>query len=266
MRYCSEHYFEHGVNADITKQKEIAELIVKKQINKILFPNSMLLDQVLKMLSPVDHECCFYTLQANQKSWIAESQRTGVSIVSIFGASEMLGPIFINTITPNTTNDNHNVLNYGKPLSNFYSVEIINDDQFHITDITGRSNIINDRFTLDSQGNYHYSSRSDLIRINEVTFEFSELHHILVNTFSELTAALVADSTTNKIYLLISNQLQHLSSTAEKISQINHALNKINPALRIDYVDYVELSQFLTAIKLDRRAIINYFRIKFDLI
>lgn len=264
MRYCREHYFEHGLDANPTKQKEIAELIVKKQINKIMFPNSLLLDQVLKIMPTVDHECYFYSLQANHKSWVAESRRTGINIVSIFGSTETLGPVFINTIAPDTTDD-HSVLNYGHPLSSFYSVEI-RDQQLHVTDIVGRSNIINDQFTIDSQGNYHYNSRSDLIRINEVTFEFSELHQILVNTFSELTAALIADSTTNKIYLLVSSELQHLASTAEKITQIDHALNKVNPILKIDYVDYAELDQFLTAIKLDRLAIINYFRIKFGLI
>lgn len=263
MQYCQEHYFDHLLGADLNKQKDIVKLIVEKQINKVIFPNSQSLDQILKLMPPIEHDCCFFSLQANAKSWVQESRRTGIKIISIFGATETLGPIFINAINSHST-DNHQVLNYGKPLTDFYSVEV-KDRQLHVTDITGRFNIINDWFLIDEQGNYHYNSRSDLIRINEVTFGFSELHNVLISSFDELSAVLVADTTTNKIYLLISNHLEHSDTTAEKIEKINQALGNINPILKVDYVDYAELEKFLTAIKINRTLIIDHFRSKFNL-
>jgi acyl-coenzyme A synthetase/AMP-(fatty) acid ligase len=264
MQHCQHHYFDHGLDASVEKQKDIVNLIVEKQINKVLFPNSLLLDQVLKSMPTVDHDCCFYSLQANQKSWIQESHRTGINIVSIFGSSETLGPIFINTIDSNTP-DIHNVLNYGKPLAGFYSVEV-KHQHLQVLDITGKVNILNDKFNVDQQGNYYYNSRSDLIRINDVTLEFSDLHRITLTHFDDLSAALLADSTTNKIYLLLDNCLKSVDTTSEKISLIDSDLKTINSVLKIDHVDFIDIQSLLTGIKLDRAAAVAHFRKKFNLI
>lgn len=264
LRYCQDHYFEHGLNASLDKQKEIVKLIVEKQINKVLFPNSLLLDQILKSMPAIDHDCCFYSLQANYKSWIQESRRTGIKLVSIFGASETLGPIFINTIDPQTPDD-HDILNYGKPLPGFYSVEIKNH-QLQVSDITGNINLLNDKFSIDYDGNYHYKSRSDLIRINEVTLEFSDLHNIVLKHFDDMSAALLPDTVTNKIYLLLSSQLESDSATVEKIAAVAADLKNINPVLRIDYIDFVDINSMLTGIKIDRNFATDHFRKKFNLI
>lgn len=264
LQYCQDHYFEHGLNASSDKQKEIVELIVGKQINKVLFPNSLLLDQILKSMPAINHDCCFYSLQANHKSWIQESRRTGIKLVSIFGSTETLGPIFINTIDSNSSDD-HQVLNYGKPLTEFFSVES-KDRQLYVTDITGRSNIINDVFLVDDNGNYHYKSRSDLIRINEVTLEFSDLHNIVLKHFDDMSAVLLPDTVTNKIYLLLSSQLESDSATVEKIAAVGVDLKNINPVLSIDYIDFVDINSMMSGIKIDRNFATDYFRKKFNLI
>jgi acyl-CoA synthetase (AMP-forming)/AMP-acid ligase II len=264
MNFCREHYFDHGLDTSERRQKQIVNLIVQQQINKVMFPNSILLDQILKLMPPIEHDCCFYSLQANHKAWVAESRRTGIQIVSLFGASETLGPIFINKIDA-TTADNHNVLNYGKPLSSFYSVEI-RGRRLQVTDITGLSNTLNDVFTVDQKGDHYYNSRSDLIRINEVILEFSDLQNILLANFDELSAALLADTTANKIYLLLSDSLKDSINTTNNIEKINQALAAINPVLKIDFIDYVNFEDYLTGIKLDRAASIDHFRKKFNLI
>jgi hypothetical protein len=230
-----------------------------------MFPTSHLLDLVLKQLPTLDHECHFYTLQANLKSWIPEVKRTNVaSVESIFGASEMLGPIFLNTITPATT-DSHDVLNYGKPLINFYSVKI-QDQQLYVRDKTGRNSLLSDRFEIDSNGDYHYKSRSNLIRVNEVTFKFGDLEKILTENFDTLSAVLVADSVANKIYLLVDQSLQGTADIPTKLNNINLTLGNINKILKIDYVDYQPVEKFLSGIKINRSLIAEHFRKKFNLI
>lgn len=264
MQHCQHHYFDYALNATEAKQKEIAKTIAEKRINKVVFPNSLSLDRVLSYMPAIDHDCCFYSLQANHRSWIQESRRTGIKIISIFGASETLGPIFINTIDPNTP-DSHSVLNYGKPLPGFYSVEITNQ-QLQVSDITGKVNMLSDKFAVDHNGEYHYQSRSDLIRVNEVTLQFADLHNIVLKHFDDLSAALLADTTANKIYLLLASHLNSDSTTAEKIAAVDADLKTINPILKIDHVDFVEMTTLLAGIKLDRAAAINHFRKKFNLV
>lgn len=264
VKHCKEHYFEHGMSLDPEDFERIIKLIVDKKINRVMFPTSHILDQVLRALPPLEHKCYFYTLQANLKSWISEVKRINLAgIFSIFGASEMLGPIFLNTITPATT-DSHDVLNYGKPLTNFYSVEI-QDQQLYVSDKTGRNSLISDRFEIDSNGDYHYKSRSSLIRVNEVTFEFGDLERILVENFDALSAVLIADSVSNKIYLLIDLSQQDTADIPAKINNINLDLSNINKILKIGYVDYQPIKSFISGIKVNRSLVTEHFRKKFNL-
>ena len=265
FKHCQEHYFLYGLTPGPETIFEIINLIVDKKINRVMFPNSVLLDSVLKNIPKLNHECHFYTLQANQRSWIAEVKRANVAgVISFFGATETLGPIFINTITP-TSPDTHDVLNYGKLLGDFFSVQIKNN-QLEVIDKTGRTNTLNDKFFVDDDGNYHYQSRSDLIRINEVTIEYSELQHILSEVFDNLSAALIADSVTNKIYLLINKTLQNGTTTSVKIDTINQNLQKLNPILKIDYVDFDNIEIFTSSIKLNRELVVEHFRKKYNLL
>ena len=264
VKHCKEHYFEYGAMPSPEDYERIIKVIVDKKINRVMFPNSHTLDQILSALPPLEHECHFYTLQANSKTWIPEVRRTNVaSVVSIFGSSETLGPIFLNTITPATT-DSHNVLNYGKPLTNFYSVEI-QDKQLYVSDKTGRNNLIDDCFEIDNNGNYHFRSRSKSIRVNEVTFDFGDLERMLTQNFDALSAVLVADSVANKIYLLVDLNLQDHADIPTKLNNINMTLGNINKILKVDYVDYQPIKNFLSGIKVNRSLIAEHFRKKFNL-
>jgi acyl-coenzyme A synthetase/AMP-(fatty) acid ligase len=149
-------------------------------------------------------------------------------------------------------------------LQGFYSVEI-KHHQLQVADITGNINLLNDKFAIDSNGDYHYQSRSDLIRINEVTLEFADLHSIVIKHFNELSAALLADTVANKIYLLLASHLESADYTVEKISAVATDLKNINPVLNIDHIDFIEMNSMFSGIKIDRVAAIDHFRKKFNL-
>ena len=263
MRACRQHYFLYGLDVEPHWIDRIVALITTRQINRVMFPKTAVLDAVLARMPAIQHRCVFYTLQANHKSWIQESRRTGIEIVSLFGASEILGPIFINRITPHTPDD-HQVLDYGLPLD-FYTVSV-DLEQLHVMDRTYRTAVTNDIFTVDEQGHYHYGSRSDLIRINEVSFGYYQLQAILQQQFDPAKSALIADTTLNKIYLLLDRSVVYMPDLYQRIQGIIDALAAIDPVLTLRCVDYVEFSHFVTGIKLDRELAITHFRQRFNLI
>jgi len=264
LKACREHYFDNGVSVNRAQILKIVDLIVSKKITRVMFPTAILLDGVLHEMPKIDHRCVFYSLQANHRSWIQYSRKTGVEIISLFGASEVLGPIFINRITPQT-DDTHDVLNYGKPLSTFYKVLAL-PEQLSIQDRTGRSATVNDIFIVDDNGDYHYSSRSDLIRINEVIISYKDLEQALRQQFDHSVSAIVAYTTLNKIYLLLDISLIHLPDTQDKINFINQSLSELDPILKIDYIEFATVEDFISGIKVDRQAVIDYFRQKFYLV
>jgi acyl-coenzyme A synthetase/AMP-(fatty) acid ligase len=263
MRACRQHYFLYGLDVEPRWIDRIVELIAGRRINRVMFPKTAVLEAVLSRMPAIQHQCVFYTLQANQKNWIQESRRSGIEIVSLFGASEILGPIFINRITPQTSDD-HKVLDYGRPLD-FYTVSV-DLDQLHVMDRTYRTAVTNDIFTVDEQGHYHYGSRSDLIRINEVAFGYYQLTAILQQQFDPAKSALIADTTLNKIYLLLDHSAERMPDLYRRIQGIVDALAKIDPVLSLRCVDYVEFNHFVTGIKLNRELAITHFRQRFNLI
>jgi hypothetical protein len=245
LNACKHHFFEYGLEGKGIPA--IIEMIKKEKITKIIWPNNLLLEQFISTTPPLEHDLDLYCLQANLKTWIPMVKRSNVrSVTSIFGASEVLSPIFVNVITRDSPDD-HNVLNYGKLLDDFFEVELTNDQRFKVSNCYRGTYILNDHFELDADGNYHYVKRTDLMRINEVTLTFDECETISKKYFGINKGYLVPDTLTNKIYLLADEEFK--SVIDEKLPLINQDLANINSILKVDFVDCLPIIKFYDQIK-----------------
>jgi hypothetical protein len=111
---CKYHYYFNGLEPVVNKIDELIKLIKTEKISKAMFPNNLLVDEFLKKLDWLDHDFEIYVNQSNRMDWVNAVKRTNVKAIhSLFGSTETLGPIFLNTITRNSGPD-HDVLNYGK--------------------------------------------------------------------------------------------------------------------------------------------------------
>ena len=248
---CKHHLFEFGLhaNAEMRRQgmPDIIKTVQQEKITKIIWPNNLALEHFISEVPRLEHDLDLYCLQANLKTWIPLVKRSNVrSITSIFGASEVLSPIFVNVITRDTPDD-HDVLNYGKLLDNFFEVEITEDQRFKVTNQWRGTYILNDHFEQDANGDYHYVKRTDMMRINEVTLTFDACESISRKHFGINNAYLIPDTLTNKIYLLVDDAFS--SVIDEKLPFINQALADINPILKVDFVDHQPIMRFYDQIK-----------------
>ena len=260
IKYCKEHYFEYALNRD--RVDTIVDVVVKEKINKIMFPNNLVLEKFIELLPPIDHQLDLYCLQANNKNWLTHVKRANInSITSIYGASEVLGPIFVNVLTP-TTGENHNVLNYGKLIDDFYTFKIIGD-QVEVSAPHRGTFTLNDKFEIDDHGNNIFCRRADLIRINENTMPLDFFTQATGMYFPNSLGFVIPDTTTNKVYLLIDPSLKDQGPAL--ITKINDHL-KIHPNLQIDFVDYVPAINFFNNIKFNYDQCRAHFRNKFNLI
>ena len=263
LNACDHHFFEYGLHAS-QGMPAIIDMVRREKITKIIWPNNLSLELFIKTCPPLEHDVDLYCLQANLKSWIPMVKRSNVrSITSIFGASEVLSPIFVNVITRDTPDD-HDVLNYGKLLDDFFDVEITEDQRFKVTNKWRGTYILNDHFQQDDNGNYHYVKRTDMMRINEATITFDACETISRQHFTTNKAFLIPDTLTNKIYLLVDDEFS--SKVDEKLPLINKALADINPILKVDFVDCQPIMKFYDQIKFSYVWGKAHFREKHQLI
>lgn len=264
FNHCRHHYFEYGLDQAPGTIDRIVNLVMQERITKIMFPNNRVLEQFIHACPRVDHELKLFCLQANSPAWIEHIHRANIhSVISFFGSAETLGPLFVNVIDQQSTHD-HNVLNYGLPLDDFYNITI-EDQRLKTVDQFGNQNMLNDCFELDRNGNFVFQRRVDLVRVNEVIMAWSQLDDLVSRHFAVNQAWLIADSVTNKIYLLCDHSLAWHPDYQQQIDAVAHDLAKIDPILVINYVDLCPVDQFFNNIKIDRNAICSHFRVKYKL-
>jgi len=257
---CKYHYYFDGQNpvADID---QLVNLVQQEKITKAMFPNNVLVDKFLDKLTWVDHDFEMYVNQSISKTWIDKVKRTNVKAIhALFGSTETLGPIFLNTITPNTDSD-HNILNYGKLLDDHYAVTC--QDNCTIVDIKNHyQEVLNDFFTIDSDGNHIFQSRTTMIRINDCVVSLKDLTRITQDLLDN-NGVIVPDIITNKIYVAYNKNITDPEST---LHQLDLELKAISPILQVDYSACVDLGQFISGIKLSMENLRTHFRQKYNLL
>lgn len=257
---CKYHYYFDGLSPNINID-DLIKLIKSEKISKAMFPNNLLVTRLLDKLDWLDHDFEIYVNQANLKPWVKSVKRTNIKAVhSLFGSTETLGPIFLNSITQDSTSD-HNVLNYGKLLDDHYLIDC-RDDCTVVTIKNHYQETLSDCFIIDSNGDYIFQSRTTLIRINDCTVSLKDLTKLAQNLLGD-NGVIVPDSVTNKIYVAYTDKLIDPEYTLHKL---NLELKSISPVLQIDHANCVDLDQFVSGIKLSIENLRAYFRQTYQLL
>lgn len=257
------HYFESGL-ADGAVDK-IIDIVLREKINKIMFPNSLLLEEFIFKVPRVDHVLDLYTLQSKNKSWLHHAKKANISsIYSMYGSTEVIGPVFSNVFTMTDSPDNFDILNYGQPLDDFFQISQTSDNKLSVTIQHKKNYILNDKFNIDHNGNYIFVGRDDIVRVNEVNLSILFLTSLTSKYFDSTGAFLIPDSVTNKLYLLCDTKFNN-SSFDYKKSMIVKELKNVDNILDVDFILFDEINQFIDQIKFNYELAKNYFRQKFNL-
>jgi acyl-CoA synthetase (AMP-forming)/AMP-acid ligase II len=265
LNRCRTHFFRQGHTDDPDMLKEVADTIVNERITKVLFPDVLNFERVTQYLPKLEHKLICFSSQSVPKTTIDTVKRTNIdTVISWFGSSETLGPLFDSRITADTDSATHDPLNYGKPLDNYYKITVEGEQLHVVSDF--QDHYINDAFVVDGQGNYHYSHRTDLLRVNHVTLNWKDLTDLLEDRFAEHRAHIVPDSTMNKMYLLIDRSYCNDADVQEKIAAIAADLRRLSTNLDLNAYDFCNMADFYSGIKFNRQGAQNYFRQKLNLL
>lgn len=244
---------------------DIVELVKKERITKAMFPNNFVLDQFLQKVGYVEHDLDIYINQANYKNWAHLAKKANIrSVNSLFGSTETMGPIFLNTITRDTNEETFNPLNYGPLLDDHFSVELSPANT--VVTINGYyKTVLNDAFVLDEHGNHHYQSRTDLIRIHDVVIPMKFVEDINYDYAAKGICVFVPDIVFNKIYCMFDSSISK-SDVQMHLEHLNEKLSTLSPLLKIDEYDSMPLEEYLSSIKLSLGNIRLFFRLKLNLL
>lgn len=247
-------HFIYSVDED-EPLTEFVELLspYRNEVSFLSFPYPYLTDKFVE--SSDDIGVTWPNLNLLTLSYIVESAKHAVrdkkfkSIVSIFGSTETIGPVFTNYITTDRWDCDSR---YFKKVDDFYKIDLSNDGKISITPpVYNSPHITNDYFTREDEFFVH-QGRSDLVRINGEHFDLATINKL--------------NKENDKFYIVVDTVSQCLYLAYwEDISQeeINSYITEIeNNFKRITVNKSMQLikKSFYYGIKLDNELLREYFR------
>lgn len=258
------HYFIscHADNGNPDLYNVFVRQIAGIDLNHITFPYIKIFNGVVAACE--EQKIKFPNLRVSLLSYVPAIGKQYVrdsyvkEIQSIFGSNETAGPLFLSTLSMNNI-DEYDSKQFIK-VDDFYDMQI-EDGVLTVTMPVYDSKIKTNDVFMISDDQYTHRGRSDLVRINDVTIDFTFFDAICQDYNDQIM--LVTDTTENKIYLVIDKKNSTLSATFDSIiERINKKIRLYYSTDRLQIDKYIieDFNLFLSGVKVDRELIREYFR------
>lgn len=251
---CTGHYvFNYESDHSIPG---LVDFCRQHSINHLQFPYTKSINDFLT--HAVDNHVMFedltlYTLSYINPDWQPLIQRCGVrEIISIFGCNETSGPLFINSLTPASTQfDPKNFVNQ----DGFYGFSFNEHDQLLVhLEQYDRTVVMQDLFERRDE-HFLHQGRSDILRINDIKVDFFWLLQLCQN--QQVAGQIVLDRDREKLYLAVWDG----SDTDRLVSRLNDLIrDKYGPQVCITDARNLTYEDYLIGIKLDHERLRTLFR------
>jgi acyl-coenzyme A synthetase/AMP-(fatty) acid ligase len=202
LAICKEHYFMRMIDPNdqlridflnICVKQEISRIIcssgsvIEKLINAMHGRNIKLPDTTIMMLSFIDP----YWVPAVKEGYLRK-------IESIFGCTEIGGPVFIPSLTCGT--ENFNPLFLGKPINGFFKTEII-DGRIH-----ANGHVFDDIVEEKDDGVY-FISKNRLRKINDVDINPIDVYGLMSSYTARYLYEIYVDEVRNRLFIITSDEV-----------------------------------------------------------
>lgn len=207
LRTCKTHFFYNYIFVSTHERLlTFMDVCIEYNVTKIFFANGGELNTLIDHLVDTDKKLPLaraYILSFISPNWInAIRDQRLKEIVSVFGCSEICGPVFMPRL------DNSNVDDFdpkllGKPMTGFYETKII-DNRIHTKLKDGREFVFDDVVEDRAEGAY-FISKNRLQKINDVDINPLDIIEIVERYVSRYEFELYVDEIYNEIYIITSN-------------------------------------------------------------
>ncbi len=197
-----EHYFMRMIEPtgqlrtdflNICVKEEISRIIcssgsvIEKLINTMYARNIKLPDTTIMMLSFIDP----YWVPAVKEEYVKR-------IDSIFGCTEIGGPVFIPSLTIDT--ENFNPLFLGKPINGFFKTEII-DGRIH-----ANGHVFDDIVEEKDDGVY-FISKNRLRKINDMDINPIDVYGLMSTYTARYLYEIYVDEVRNRLFIITADEV-----------------------------------------------------------
>lgn len=194
----------------------------------------------------IDYKFKLFVISQIPKEYKLKLINENITMLSIFGSSETMGPVLISTIDyTNYTEEFNN--NFGKQLDDYYSVSIDCESFLQVKMPDGRKIVTGDTMYLDTDNNYIFVRRSDRYQINGEVLLLTVLRLYISNILNE-DFDLVADEDTDQVYIRLEKRidLDNLNTALyQKYGDHRYFISKQIIGSRDQYMNNVKLDAHL---------------------
>ena len=215
LMICKRHYFQTFSHDEISVLDTIKQCI-ENNVTKIFFANGGEVSRFIQVLCEHDLrliDTTIFLLSFICPDWCnAIKQKRLRSVVSLFGCSEICGPVFLPHLDSSNV-DTFNPRYLGEPTTGYYETKII-DNRIHTKLKDGREFVFDDIV----RNNGYFISKNRLQKINDVDINPLDIIELLEGYCSRYAFEVYVDEIYNELYLITSSQaLYDMSDTIKSI-------------------------------------------------
>lgn len=229
----------------------------KNELTTVSFPYPYLTEKFINASN--SKNVTWPNLRLITLSYILDSVRHAIrdgvfkSIMSIFGSTETLGPIFVNIVTKDTWNKDPR---YFEEHDDFYNTRLDKEGKVIVTvPEYGFETSTNDIFKKEDNFFVH-QGRSDMLRINGESFELSIITKL--NKENE-DFYIVVDTLSHCLYLAYWSK-----KTKEEVKHYIEQIESNFSRIKVKKATQLIIDNFYYGIKIDNELLREYFRTHID--
>ena len=215
LMICKKHYFRTFLS-DVNGIDKIIKECIENNVTKIFFANGGEVSCFIEAL--IEHDVRLTDTTILLLSFICPDWRIAIkqkrlrSVVSLFGCSEICGPVFLPYLDSSNV-DTFNSRYLGAPMTGYYDTKII-DSRIHTKLKDGREFVFDDIV----RNNGYFISKNRLQKINDVDINPLDIIELLEGYCSRYAFEVYVDEIYNELYLITSSQaLYDMSDTIKSI-------------------------------------------------
>lgn len=236
----SNHYFFYN---------NFSKYIRSYKVNYCLVLRDHLIDIYENFNNDIDYECKIFVISKLLSTHKTKIVNDCVKLISIFGCSETMGPLFLSEI--NNDNKTTELCNFGKPLDDYYKIDITSTSLLKVTMPTGEEIFTGDKMYIDEKGDYIFVQRAQEYIIDN--------ERLCLDVFNEYVSEilncdfdLVVDEQHNQIYIRANTyiNLDNLNTLLyQRYADQRFYISKQLVGIRENYMNNVKFDANLVRIK-----------------
>jgi hypothetical protein len=204
LMICKGHYFQ-TFSPYIDKVLTDIKACIDNNVTKIFFANGGEITRFIEVLCEYDlrlPNTTIYLLSFICPNWCeAIKQGRLRSVVSLFGCSEICGPVFLPHLDSSNV-DTFNPRYLGEPMTGYYDTKII-DNRIHTKLKDDREFVFDDVVSNDG----YLISKNRLSKINDIDINPLDIIEIVEKHCSRYSFEVYVDEIYNELYIITSNKV-----------------------------------------------------------